>query len=59
MIYIKCAMIFLNESKIFQGLIKETKLDHFNLPYYEPHARKVKKVIDEERSFFVHKLDTF
>lgn len=44
---------------VLEGLIEETKLDHFNLPYYTPHAREVTKVIEEEGSFSLQNLDTF
>ena len=34
-------------------------MDNFNLPYYTPSPREVKKVIEEEGSFWLQKLDIF
>lgn len=42
-----------------QGLIEESKLDTFNLPYYAATMEEVKKVIDAEGSFTLQKLEAF
>ncbi|KAL5563044.1 hypothetical protein UlMin_032791 [Ulmus minor] len=44
---------------VSEGLIEEEKLNNFNLPYYAPTACEVKKLIEEEGSFSVQKLDIF
>ncbi|KAJ0014845.1 hypothetical protein Pint_20366 [Pistacia integerrima] len=41
------------------GLIEEEKLDAFNLSYYAPTKEEVKKVIEEEGSFKLQRLETF
>ena len=34
-------------------------MDHFNVPYYAPTSKEVKKVIEEEGSFCLQKLNVF
>ncbi|GMN29906.1 hypothetical protein TIFTF001_050633 [Ficus carica] len=48
-----------NPNIIFKGKIEKTKLDYFNLLYYAPNASEVEKVIEEEGSFTLQKLDVF
>ena len=40
-------------------MIEESKLDTFDLPYYAPTTEEVKKVIEAEGSFTLHKLEAF
>lgn len=40
-------------------MIEEEKLDAFNLSYYAPTKEEVKKVIEEEGSFKLQRLETF
>lgn len=40
-------------------MIEEEKLDSFNLPYYTPTKDEVKKVIEDEGSFTLQRLETF
>ncbi|KAK7814519.1 putative caffeine synthase 3 [Quercus suber] len=44
---------------VLEGMIKESKLDNFNLPYYAATMEEVKKVIEAEGSFTLQKLETF
>uniref|UniRef100_A0A2N9FDC0 Uncharacterized protein n=1 Tax=Fagus sylvatica TaxID=28930 RepID=A0A2N9FDC0_FAGSY len=44
---------------VLEGMIEESKLDTFNLPYYAPTIEEVKKVIEAEGSFTLHKLEAF
>ncbi|KAM3743180.1 hypothetical protein ACB098_07G125000 [Castanea mollissima] len=44
---------------VLEGLIEESKLDTFNLPYYAATMEEVKKVIDAEGSFTLQKLEAF
>ncbi|KAL4615122.1 hypothetical protein ACB092_07G102100 [Castanea dentata] len=41
------------------GLLESEKLDNFNLPYYAPTSEEVKKVIEVEGSFTLHKFEVF
>ncbi|KAM4088593.1 hypothetical protein ACJW30_07G083000 [Castanea mollissima] len=41
------------------GLIESEKLDNFNLPYYAPTSEELKKVIEVEGSFTLHKFEVF
>ncbi|GMH17954.1 hypothetical protein Nepgr_019795 [Nepenthes gracilis] len=42
-----------------EGLIKRPKLDMFNLPFYNSTVEEVRKLIEEEGSYTLHKLETF
>ncbi|XP_031283850.1 salicylate carboxymethyltransferase-like [Pistacia vera] len=44
---------------VLEGLIEEKSLDSFNLSYYAPTAEEVKKVIEDEGSFTLERLETF
>ncbi|KAK7814518.1 3,7-dimethylxanthine N-methyltransferase, partial [Quercus suber] len=48
-----------NDLTTFQGMIEESKLDNFNLPYYAATMEEVKKVIEAEGSFTLQKLEAF
>ncbi|GKU92085.1 hypothetical protein SLEP1_g5860 [Rubroshorea leprosula] len=41
-----------------QGLIKEEKLDDFNVPYYTPWQEEVREVVEKEGSFTTVYLET-
>ncbi|KAM7262479.1 hypothetical protein ACFE04_000162 [Oxalis oulophora] len=41
------------------GLIEESKLDTFNIPFYEPYVDEVKDLIESEGSFMINRLETF
>ncbi|KAH7575050.1 hypothetical protein JRO89_XS02G0040400 [Xanthoceras sorbifolium] len=42
-----------------EGLIEQTKLDHFNLPYYAPAPEEVRHVIETEAYFSIQQFDIF
>ncbi|KAF4369573.1 hypothetical protein G4B88_021378 [Cannabis sativa] len=42
-----------------QNIIEEESLNNFNMPLYCPSEREVRNVIEEEGSFFLHKLNVF
>ncbi|KAK9164210.1 hypothetical protein Syun_005112 [Stephania yunnanensis] len=42
-----------------EGLIKEAQIDSFNLPYYAPSAAEVRRIILEEGSFNLIRLEAF
>ncbi|XP_030511136.2 probable caffeine synthase MTL2 [Cannabis sativa] len=42
-----------------QNIIEEESLNNFNMPLYCPSEREVRNVIEEEGSFFLHKLNIF
>lgn len=44
---------------VSEGLIEESKLDSFNLPQYNATQEEVRKVIEEEGSFMVNRIETF
>lgn len=50
---------FNNPILLIQDIIEEESLDNFNLPFYSPTASEVKKLIQEEGSFSLRKLDLF
>ncbi|KAF2301870.1 hypothetical protein GH714_030064 [Hevea brasiliensis] len=50
--------ITLNDT-VLEGLIEETKLDWFNLPYYAPAVEEARHVIHEEGSFTIEHLEIF
>ncbi|KAF4383384.1 hypothetical protein G4B88_023958 [Cannabis sativa] len=41
------------------NIIEEESLNNFNMPLYCPSEREVRNVIEEEGSFFLHKLNVF
>ncbi|PON65144.1 SAM dependent carboxyl methyltransferase, partial [Parasponia andersonii] len=44
---------------VLENIIEEESLDSFNMPLYFPTANEVKKMIQEQGSFSLQKLDTF
>uniref|UniRef100_A0A2C9W0I6 Uncharacterized protein n=1 Tax=Manihot esculenta TaxID=3983 RepID=A0A2C9W0I6_MANES len=42
-----------------EGLIEKEKLDKFNLPYYAATAEEIKRVIEEEESLRLERLEAF
>lgn len=42
-----------------QGDVEEEKIDSFNVPYYAPSPEEVRKVIEEEGSFIINRLEAF
>ncbi|XP_023876731.1 S-adenosyl-L-methionine:benzoic acid/salicylic acid carboxyl methyltransferase 3 [Quercus suber] len=44
---------------VLEGLIESEKLDNFNLPWFAPTSEEVKKVIEVEGSFTLHKCEVF
>lgn len=42
-----------------EGLIDESKLDSFNLPYYAATKEEVRELIEEEGSFAIKRLEAF
>lgn len=43
---------------MLQKLIKEADLEHFNVPIYHPTIEEVKKIIKEDGSFIVERLES-
>lgn len=41
-----------------QGLVSESKLDAFNMPFYDPNEQELKEVIRNEGSFEINDLET-
>lgn len=46
-------------NQVLQGLVPETKLDSFNLPYYGPTAEEVRRLIEAQGSFTLNRLEVF
>ncbi|KAL2939210.1 Salicylate carboxymethyltransferase [Bienertia sinuspersici] len=44
---------------VLEGVLEQEKLDRFNMPFYAPTVKEVKKLVEAERSFTVDKLETF
>ncbi|KDP29935.1 hypothetical protein JCGZ_18504 [Jatropha curcas] len=42
-----------------EGLIEESTLDSFNMPFYSPSAEEVRHVIEREGSFTIKRLEEF
>ncbi|XP_009146715.2 salicylate/benzoate carboxyl methyltransferase isoform X2 [Brassica rapa] len=43
---------------VFEGLLSESKLDAFNIPFYDPNEQEVKEVIQNQGSFEISDLET-
>ncbi|KAG7578213.1 S-adenosyl-L-methionine-dependent methyltransferase [Arabidopsis thaliana x Arabidopsis arenosa] len=43
---------------VSEGVVKESDLESFNLPYYNPDESEVKEVIDNEGSFEINTFET-
>ncbi|CAL9221820.1 unnamed protein product [Arabidopsis halleri] len=43
---------------VSEGVVKESDLESFNLPYYNPDESEVKEVIDNEGSFEINNFET-
>ncbi|KAL6189957.1 hypothetical protein ACLB2K_036358 [Fragaria x ananassa] len=43
----------------FEGLIKEEKVDSFNMPFYAPCAEELITVLQKEGSFITDRLEAF
>ncbi|XVF15801.1 hypothetical protein REPUB_Repub09cG0187600 [Reevesia pubescens] len=44
---------------VSEGVVKEGDLDSFNIPQYTPYKEEVRKIIEEEGSFEVDRLEVF
>ncbi|CAN8259743.1 unnamed protein product [Cochlearia groenlandica] len=44
---------------VFEGLVSESKLDSFNMPFYDPNEQELKEVILNEGSFEINDLETY
>ncbi|XP_062080019.1 probable caffeine synthase MTL2 [Humulus lupulus] len=44
---------------VSEGIIEEKCLASFNMPVYSPNAKELRKVVEEEGSFELHKLEKF
>ncbi|KAJ0739790.1 putative SAM dependent carboxyl methyltransferase, methyltransferase, alpha-helical capping [Helianthus annuus] len=42
-----------------EGLVQESKINSFNIPYYTPYEDEVRDVIQQEGSFSLHSLNGF
>ncbi|OWM62557.1 hypothetical protein CDL15_Pgr000059 [Punica granatum] len=42
-----------------EGLVKDTDIDSFNLPFYTPYMEEVRDVVEAEGSFTINHLETF
>ncbi|CAH8339361.1 unnamed protein product [Eruca vesicaria subsp. sativa] len=43
---------------VFEGLVSDSKLDAFNMPFYDPNEQELKDVIQNEGSFEINDLET-
>ncbi|ESQ48897.1 hypothetical protein EUTSA_v10022292mg [Eutrema salsugineum] len=43
---------------VFEGLVSESKLDAFNMPFYDPNEQELKEAIRNEGSFEINDLET-
>ncbi|XP_018490017.1 salicylate/benzoate carboxyl methyltransferase-like [Raphanus sativus] len=43
---------------VFEGLVSKSKLDAFNMPFYDPNEQELKEVIRNEGSFEINALET-
>ncbi|XP_018490583.1 salicylate/benzoate carboxyl methyltransferase [Raphanus sativus] len=43
---------------VFEGLVSKSKLDAFNMPFYDPNEQELKEVIRNEGSFEINDLKT-
>ncbi|XP_074313360.1 putative jasmonic acid carboxyl methyltransferase 1 [Silene latifolia] len=44
---------------VLEGLIEKEKLDNFNIPFYSPTVDEVRKLVEDEGSFTLNKLEAF
>ncbi|XP_010486810.1 PREDICTED: salicylate/benzoate carboxyl methyltransferase-like [Camelina sativa] len=42
---------------VFEGLVSKSKLDTFNMPFYDPNVHELKEVIRNEGSFEINELE--
>ncbi|MFS7915571.1 putative jasmonate O-methyltransferase [Helianthus anomalus] len=42
-----------------EGLVRESYINSFNLPFYFPHGDELRRIIEEDRSFSLDDMDTF
>ncbi|KAJ0039785.1 hypothetical protein Pint_28338 [Pistacia integerrima] len=42
-----------------EGLVEESELDSFNLPFYTPYAEEVREIIENQGSFNLEKIEIF
>ncbi|KAL0900380.1 hypothetical protein Bca101_084341 [Brassica carinata] len=43
---------------VFEGLVSKSKLETFNMPFYDPNEQELKEVIQNQGSFEIHDLET-
>ncbi|KAJ4715455.1 Methyltransferase-like protein [Melia azedarach] len=43
---------------VSEGLIEESKLESFNVPFYGPSAEEISRLVEQEGTFSIHKLET-
>ncbi|KAE8702686.1 hypothetical protein F3Y22_tig00110482pilonHSYRG00642 [Hibiscus syriacus] len=44
---------------VAKGLVQESDVDSFNVPYYTPKEQEVREIIKEEGSFNLDKIEVF
>ncbi|KAG4114913.1 hypothetical protein ERO13_D12G085502v2, partial [Gossypium hirsutum] len=44
---------------VAEGLVRESDVDSFNVPYYHPCKEEVREIIETKGSFVLNKLETF
>ncbi|CAH8354177.1 unnamed protein product [Eruca vesicaria subsp. sativa] len=42
---------------VFEGIVSASKVDSFNMPFYDPSKEEVKEVIEKEGSFEINDLE--
>ncbi|XP_074314750.1 putative jasmonic acid carboxyl methyltransferase 2 [Silene latifolia] len=47
------------QDMVLEGVIEQEKLDKFNMPFYTPTVKEVRKLVEAEGSFALIKLETF
>ncbi|GMI86238.1 hypothetical protein like AT5G04370 [Hibiscus trionum] len=57
--YIPCTYFFENDLFDWQGLVQESDVDSFNLPYYTPCKEEMREIIKKEGSFNLDKMEVF
>ncbi|KFK44404.1 hypothetical protein AALP_AA1G252900 [Arabis alpina] len=43
---------------VSEGLVKESQVDAFNMPFYDPNEVEMKEVLEREGSFEINKIET-
>ncbi|XP_062079435.1 probable caffeine synthase MTL2 [Humulus lupulus] len=44
---------------VSEGIIEEESVDYFNIPMYSPNEKEIREVIEDDGSFWLHKLEVY